>query len=189
MSLPSSAGRRAVYDQADRFGWISIVLHWLTAIAVIVLWFLGKAIAFADADSVEPQRRLHMSMGIVLWLLLAGRIAWRLRSGHPRARGLTDLTHRIARFSHYLLLAALSLMLLSGPLMAWANGASIPVFDWFVIPGPIGESPAVRSVMHTIHLTSSNLILWVTLLHVAGAFKHLMFHHDEAFVRMLWPGR
>ncbi len=189
MSPPSPEDRRAVYDQADRFGWISIVLHWLTAIAIVVLWFLGKGIAFADADNVESQRRLHMSMGMLLWLLLAGRIVWRLRSGHPRARGLTDMTHRIAKFSHYILLAAVSLMLLSGPLMAWANGASIPVFGWFVVPGPFGESAAMRNVMHAIHLTSSNLILCVTLLHVAGAFKHLMFHDDEAFVRMLWPRR
>ena len=189
MSPPCSEDRRAVYDQADRFGWVSIVLHWLTAIAVIALWLLGKGIVFADADNVEPQRRLHMSAGIVLWLLLAGRIVWRLRSGHPRARGLTDVTHRVAKVSHYVLLVALSLMLLSGPLMAWANGAAIPVFGWFVIPGPFGESAAVRSFMHTIHLASSNLILWITLLHIAGAFKHLMFHDDEAFVRMLWPRR
>lgn len=189
MLQPSSDDRHAVYDQADRFGWISIALHWLTAAAVLVLWFAGKGIAFADVDKVESQRNLHMSMGIVLWLLLAGRIVWRLQSGHPRARGLTDFTHRVAKYSHYALLVAVSLMLLSGPLMAWANGAPIPVFGWFAVPGPLDESPALRNAMHTVHVASSNIILWLTLLHIAGALKHLMFHDDDAFVRMLWPRR
>lgn len=176
-------------DQRDRFGWISISLHWITAIAVIALWYLGWSLDFIEAGAVDAQRRLHMSIGISAWVLIAVRIAWRLRSAHPRARGLGNVAHRLAKASHYLLLAALSVMLMSGPLMAWASGASIPVFDWFDVPGPVGESPVLQNLMHSLHVSSANVILVVTVIHVAAALKHLMFHEDESFVRMLWPGR
>ena len=130
-----------------------------------------------------------MSIGITVWLLIAFRIVWRIRAGHPRSRGLTDRTHRLAKIAHYLLLAAISLMLLTGPLMVWANGASIPVFSRFSIPGPIPESEALREFAYAIHVVSANVLLWLTLLHIAGALKHLMFHADDSFARMLWPGR
>lgn len=179
----------SAFDQPDRFGWISISLHWLTAVAVIALWYLGWSLDLLDPDEADAQRRLHMSIGISAWLLVAARIVWRLRSAHPRARGLGNLTHRIARASHYVLLAALSFMLMSGPLMAWASGMPIPVFGWFNVPGPVGESPALQSLMHNIHVSSANVIFIITVLHIAAAFKHLMFHDDDSFAGMLWPGR
>lgn len=178
-----------LFDGPDHFGWVSIVLHWLTAIAIVVLLFLGKTLTIVDAADVAAQRSLHMSIGITAWLLIAARIGWRVRSSHPRSRGLGPLTHRLAKYSHYLLLLALSLMLISGPLMAWAGGNAIPVFDWFSIPGPIGELQALQTAMHSVHVLGGNVILWVTVLHIAAAFKHLMFHDDDSFARMLWPGR
>lgn len=180
---------RRLDDRADRYGWISIALHWLVAVAVIVMWVIGKSIPAEPMEAADEQRKLHMSIGIALWLLIAFRIAWRVRSGHPHVPGLRDFTYRLAKITHYLLLAAISLMLLSGPLMAWANGATIPVFGWFGIPGPFEKSDGLRDILHAIHVASSNVLLWLTLLHVSGAFKHLMFHADDSFVRMLWPGK
>lgn len=181
--------RSTLFDRSDRFGWVSIVLHWLTAVVVIVLLFFGKTLAIIDAADVAAQRALHMSIGITAWLLIAARIVWRVRSSHPRSRGLKPLTHRLAKYSHYLLLAALSMMLISGPLMAWAGGNAIPVFGWFSLPGPVGELPALQTAMHSVHAFCGNVILWLSVLHVTAAFKHLMFHDDDSFARMLWPGR
>ena len=80
-------------------------------------------------------------------------------------------------------------MLVSGPLMTWASGSPIPVFGCFIVPGPVGELPSLQTAMHAIHVFCGNVILWVSVLHVAAAFKHLMFHDDDSFARMLWPGR
>ncbi len=176
-------------DRPDRYGWLSILLHWTSAAAVIALWIIGKGIDFADADAIDQQRALHMSIGVSVWLLLAVRIGWRIRSGHPRAAGLTDRTFRVAMYAHYATLVAIALMLVSGPVMVWANDASIPVFGAFEIPGPVGASPTLRAAARTTHVVAANVILLLTLAHIAGALKHLMFHADESFVRMLWPGR
>lgn len=189
MSSTDTKSTSALFDQATRFGWISIALHWSSAAVVILMLYLGATLSFMDVDAAAAQRNLHMSLGICGWVLVAARIVWRFRSIHPRATGLNDLTHQIARWSHYALLIGLSLMLISGPLMAWSSGAAIPVVGSLSLPSPIGQWPGLLFVAQKTHIVAGNVVLWLTLLHVLAGFKHLMFHDDDSFVRMLWPVR
>ena len=168
MNQPNS-----LQDQPNSFGWISICLHWLTAIVITALWILGKSIEFQAAEAIDARRSLHITIGLIAWLLLAGRIVWRLRNAHPRATGQSALTHKLARLAHYLMLGLLALMLFSGPLLAWSFS---------------GQS-ALAALMHTIHATTANLLALLVLLHVLAALKHLMFNDDETIARIFIPRR
>ncbi|MEZ5490395.1 MAG: cytochrome b/b6 domain-containing protein [Gammaproteobacteria bacterium] len=161
------------YDQPDSFGWISIALHWLTAAVIIALWFLGKSIEFQAADQLAERRSLHVTLGLVAWLLLAARIFWRLRHAHPRARGQGKRIHQVARFTHYWMLALLSIMLLSGPLLAWT----------------LSNLPDLAGLLHRLHALSANLLALLIVIHIAGALKHLMFNDDETVARIFIPRR
>jgi len=165
--------RSLLFDQPNSFGWISIVLHWSTALAIISLWFLGKSIAFQAPELVDARRSLHITLGLVLWLPLAGRIVWRLVTAHPRSTGQSLLTHQVARVAHYLLLAVLGLMLISGPLLAWLSAE----------PGPM-----VNTLLF-VHANTANLFAVLIGLHVLAALKHLMFHDDETVARIFAPRR
>ena len=46
-------------DRADRYGWISIALHWLVALAVIALWIIGKSISGSPNDTIDERRGLR----------------------------------------------------------------------------------------------------------------------------------
>ena len=47
-------------DQADSFGWISILVHWLTTVLVIALWFIGRSITEQGSlEAVDARRSLH----------------------------------------------------------------------------------------------------------------------------------
>lgn len=162
-----------LYDRRDSFGWISIGLHWLTAAIVITMWILGKNIADGAIDEIAARRALHVTLGLSTWVLLAARIAWRLAMPHPRAQGQSLRIHRFARVFHYVLLAALGVMLLSGPLLAWLLPEQEPSVD----------------IVRTIHAGTANILFLLVVIHVGGALKHLMFHHDDTIVRMLWPLR
>lgn len=179
----------AFFDSGTRYGWISILFHWITAIAVIALWVIGKSILNGPSEETDAIRQLHVSIAVSVWLVLFFRVIWRFRSGHPHVEGVTALVHRIAKSAHYITLIALLLMLGSGPFLVWSSGNSINVFNWLVIPTPIEKSESVRTVAWVIHSNSSMLLLWLTILHVAGALKHLMFHSDDTFVRIFWPGK
>ncbi len=169
--------RSSLYDTPDSFGWISIALHWTTAIAIIVLWLVGKSIALQPADEIDPRRSLHIILGLVAWLPLAGRVVWRLMVVHPRAAGQTRLVHALAQVAHYLILAALSVMIISGPLMAWAMSSENPALA------------TVADIALAFHSTAAVVLFALVTLHILAALKHLMFHEDETIVRIFLPRR
>jgi len=162
-----------LYDSPNSFGWISITLHWATALAVVALWFLGKSIMWVPTEELDARRSLHIVTGLSLWLLLAGRIAWRLRVTHPRAVGQSDRTHTVARIAHFLMLTALAVMLVSGPVMAW------------LLP----ERTALANAALAVHATTATVLIVMVVLHIGGALKHLMFHDDETIARIFVPRR
>jgi cytochrome b561 len=178
-------------DTTNGYGWISIALHWLTAIAILTIWFIGSSIT-AQEDMAEYERllRLHTSIAIAAYALLWVRIAWRFVKGHPGPLpGQAGAFYAIGKFTHYAILIAIALMLVSGPLMVWARGADIHVFDWFAIPGPFGMNMPLYDVMHTIHVWCSRVIIAGTLLHIGGVYKHAAFNQDGTFGKMLVASR
>ena len=162
-------------DRPDSFGWISIALHWLTAVVIVILWGLGRSIEFQAPEAMTDRRTLHVTLGLLAWLLLAGRIVWRLRNSHPRAVGQSAAIHKVAMAAHYLMLGLLSVMLVSGPLLA--------------LTLTMDNTATVAAAAHTIHNLAANLLAILVILHIAGAFKHLMFNDDETLARIFTPGR
>lgn len=158
-------------DQADSFGWISIGLHWTTTVAIVVLWFLGQSISSQPAEELDARRALHVTIGLIVWLPLGARILWRFRSKHPHVTGQSLLTHRAARITHYTLLIVLTVMIVSGPLMAW------------VIP----EKTGLAEIALQFHSNAAKLLFVLVVLHILAAFKHLMFHDDETIARIFVP--
>ena len=187
--VASNAASAGLYDGRSSYGWISIALHWATGVLVVALWIIGKGIETAPLDAVDGRRALHISIAASAWLLIAFRIVWRLRRGHPHARGQSMLVHRIAASAHYLMLAGLGLMLLSGPLLVWSGGQPVELFAGIRIPSPTGHMDGVRELARWVHENMALLLLLLVAAHVAGALKHLMFHADETFARMIFPPR
>ena len=57
------------------YGWIAIALHWISAVGVTVLYFLGEQMEDA-ADRAEKiaARDLHVSVAMLLIAFLAARL-------------------------------------------------------------------------------------------------------------------
>jgi cytochrome b561 len=174
-------------DSSHSFGWVSIFLHWLSAVLVIILWVIGDGISALEPEQVSERRQLHVSLALAFYLFLLARIMWRLHSKHPHVRGQSVLTHRLAATVHYLLLAGLAGMLCSGPLLAWSSATPIVIFGRFDIQGPAAGIPWIHELASATHGFCGKAVLWLTVIHVVGAFKHLMFHNDETFARMFVP--
>ena len=162
------------YDNPKSFGWISIAVHWITAVVIIVLWFIGDSITAQEPELVDQRRNLHVSIALAFYLLLAFRVIWRLKVGHPHVSGQTVFIHWVAQAVHYVLLAAVTVMLITGPLMLLANYT---------------DSSPLRDTAFAIHNFTGTVIVTLTVVHIGGALKHLMFHHDETIIRMLKPRR
>jgi cytochrome b561 len=178
-----------IRDSQQSFGWVSIALHWVTAIVIFVLWFLGDSIAAQDGDLVDQRRDLHVSIALSAYLVLIFRIYWRFRIGHPHVSGQTMRIHLFAQAVHYILLISVAVMLISGPVMVWANGGSLSIFGLVSIPWPFASSPSMHASALAVHTFTGTIIVSLTVLHIAGALKQLMFNEDETIIRMIRPRR
>ena len=177
-------------DTRTGYGWISIALHWLTAIVILTLWFIGSSIEADLSAGSSDQLRLHTSIAITAYVLLWARVIWRFKFKHPQATAeQKGLFYEIGKWTHYLILAAVAGMLLSGPLMVWSRGEPIYVFDWFTIPGPYGMNMDFFTVLHGIHVWCSRIIIVGTALHLGGVYKHAAFNQDGTFGKMLVAAR
>jgi cytochrome b561 len=97
--------------------------------------------------------------------------------------------YKIGKYTHYVILAAVAAMLISGPLMVWSRGEAIFVFDWFTIPAPYGKNMELYTFLHAIHVWGSRIIIVGTLLHLGGVYKHAAFNQDGTFGKMLVAAR
>lgn len=178
MALPGA-------DRDGGYGWISIALHWLAAIAIIVLLFAGDSIGVVG----DSARRTHTTIAACAWLVLAVRIAWRFAEGHPpRAPGQGALSFHAGLLVHYLLLAGIALMLASGPLAGWASGAGIWIFDLHAL-GAERPLPALYAAARLAHGAGATTLAIGTTAHVAGVLKHMFVDHDHTLDRMMAPPR
>ena len=177
-------------DTRTGYGWISIALHWLTAILILTIWFIGSSIQSDLAAGSRDTLHLHTSLAISAYVLLWARVIWRFKLGHPDATpDQRGLFYQIGKYTHYAILCAIGAMLISGPLMVWARGDEIHVFDWFTIPGPFGMNMDLALFLHAIHVWGSRVIIIGTVLHLGGVYKHAAFNQDGTFGKMLVAAR
>jgi cytochrome b561 len=179
-----------IFDTRTGYGWISIALHWLTAIAILTIWFIGSSIESDLAAGSTEYLRLHTSIAMSAYVLLWARILWRFKQRHPDATPeQKGVFYEIGKYTHYVILAAVAAMLVSGPLMVWSRGEPIYVFDWFTIPAPYGMNMDLYTMLHGIHVWGSRIIIIGTVLHLGGVYKHAAFNQDGTFGKMLVAAR
>lgn len=180
--------RRIRWQDGPRsFGWVSILLHWFGAAVIVTLLFAGDSINASKGLSGDAALRFHTTLALCAYALLWTRVIWRVAKGHPRrlprqSRG----SYAIATPAHWILLAALAVMLVTGPTMAWAGGLPLRLFS-LDIPSPIAPTFWLFQAMHAGHLAAAWILGWGTLLHVLAVIKHVAVDRDGSFDRMMVP--
>jgi cytochrome b561 len=174
-------------DGPDRYGWISIALHWISACVIFTLWFIGDSIGARGAPSFDETVRAHTTIALGFYALLWARAIWRFKYGHPKPSPHHSKTSfLIGNIAHYLMMTCLAVMLVSGPIMAWSGGIPLRIFDWR-IAAPFPINGELFAFAHSIHVTAASILIWTILLHITGVVKHLVIDHDGTFDRIMVP--
>ena len=158
-------------DASTRYGWTSIALHWAGAIAAVMLWLIGHVMTAQDTAEARKAELVHVhtSVAVAVYGLLAGRIVHRLAVGFPGPAGdLSPVRFVVTRTVQYAVLIGIAVQLISGPLMVWANGDAIGVFDWGAIPSPFEPSAALHALLLEVHRTTRWALMVAVLAHVGG---------------------
>lgn len=171
----------------DNYDGISRVNHWLTAFAMIAMLCFGFYLAWIAEPG--PQKgaivQIHKACGVLVFLFVLWRVGYRLAQGFkPDAAPMPPWQEIAARTVHWVLIAGMVLMPVSGMLGSYFSGRSTNVFGLFTIPsGP--EVKLISGPAHELHA----IIAWVLVIaiaaHVAGALKHHLIDRDTTLLRML----
>lgn len=169
------------------YGLVSILLHWLVALAVFGLFGLGLWMVGLDYYSgwYRTAPDLHKSIGIVLLLVMLGRLAWRFVSPPPPAPASHGAATRLAsRAGHAFLYLALFGVMLSGYLISTADGRGIAVFGLFEVPAILSGLPGQADVAGVVHEYLAWALVIFAGLHALAALKHHFIDRDATLVRM-----
>jgi len=173
----------------QRYGAVAQLLHWTTAILVLVAFIYGPGGSETRvyAASRDFDRHLHETLGTAVFALAIVRVAWRLFARRPdpapasRWMGLAAAT---VQGLLYLLLFAVPLTAILG---AWLEGHSLAYLGGLEIAPPMAASHDLGSGIAEIHTWLGDAILWVAGLHAVAALYHHAILKDSVLASML-PG-
>lgn len=175
-------------NSAERYGYLSVLLHWGVAFTVYGMFALGLWMVSLGYYDIWYHRapEIHKSIGILLFIVLVIRMVWRWVSPPPPAlTTYTRVTRLSATLAHWLLYGILFSILITGYFISTANGQSISVFGWFEIPASLADGASQADSAGTIHLYLAWSVVVLSALHALAAFKHHLFDKDATLKRML----
>lgn len=168
------------------WGKTSKLLHWLGAALIFYLlihglWMVGlpREIRFAHYEA-------HAAVGYLFIALTLARLAWRWTHEVPPLPADAPRWERIAGHAGHW---GLYLLMLASAVSGWALAGTFgrpldSVFGWFRVPALLAER-SLHGPMEQAHVWLSWALAFLVVIHVAGAFYHLLWKHDEVMQRML----
>jgi cytochrome b561 len=169
------------------YGMTARVLHWLVAVAVLVMVPLGVVIANEWGGPLQQWLYdLHKSIGATLLPLVVVRLAWRL--AHPPLPLPPDIPaaqQAAAHGVHW----TLYVLLIVQPLVGWiatsAYPAPVPVFGLFELPRIWPEDRPLSERLFQVHRWLGILLGVVALGHIGAALHHHVVRKDRVLMRMI----
>lgn len=177
-----------------RYSAVARALHWVTAALVVGLLLSGPVMTrlpLTYADEKLALYDLHKSFGILVLLLTALRVGWRLANRPPPLPATMPGWQRgAARATHLVFYVLLIVMPLSGWIMVSASPWATPTLvlglvEWPRLPvSLLGEPIPLQDAATRLHRFAGYSFALLASLHVAAALKHHWIDRDDVLVRM-----
>lgn len=166
-----------------RYGTVAIAIHWLTAVAILLMLISGLAAVNTADTAVELNLlRAHATMGALVGVLTLLRIVWWLFfDRRPAAAASLSRGQAMAsRVVHYGLYAVVLVMvssgigtvLLSGAAAQLTGGAPLPLPDFTLAPA------------FTVHGLLARGLIILLAGHIGAALWHQFIRRDRLLARM-----
>ncbi|MFT4585891.1 MAG: cytochrome b561 [Gammaproteobacteria bacterium] len=176
-------------NTSARFGLVTKLLHWLIALMMLALVWLGwYMVDLTYYDKWYNQAlSYHKAAGLVVLGLAAFWLGWRMLSPSPQARESSPIwVRRSATIMHGILVLLMLVIPLTGYVISTSAGKSVSVFDWFNIPALFEISTQLRDAAIAAHYYLAYGLCILVAGHVGAACKHQFVNRDGTLTRMLW---
>jgi cytochrome b561 len=174
-----------------RFPLVSRVLHWLMALMVLAMLFIGTGMAASVSERYRFLIAIHRPLGLAVLILVAIRLVNRLiNPPPPLPDSLPSLQRVAAKASHALLYALMFII----PLLGWGMLSAAPypvvIYGSLRLPPILPQNPVLYSWLRELHGDFAYLLFAVFLAHLGAALMHGLIRRDGVFESMAtWSRR
>jgi cytochrome b561 len=171
-----------------RYSSTNQTLHWLTALCMFAILPLAWVMTSMRHDA-PPRDTLfawHETLGLIVLLVTACRIVWRIFDGPPPyparvARWESGLAHA----TYWLFFVVLLWMPVTGFLTASYGGHRIKLFDLVLTPTILPKDDAQHKLFDSLHLLGQWAVYALIALHLSAVAFHLIWSGTGVLGRML----
>jgi len=163
------------------YGTLARVLHWIAAIGIFALIYMGLEQAGMDRGPAKAELRvLHGSVALIVLLLMTIRLVWRWMNEVPaHPEGMAAWQKLSARLVHWGIYLAVFVQLLSGPMTVASGGRPIAFFNLFSFSLPVEESEDSHHFYEEVHEFAWKIVAALLLVHILGAlYNHFVLKND-----------
>ncbi|HEY8576483.1 MAG TPA: cytochrome b [Devosia sp.] len=170
-------------SSAQKYGSVAIAIHWLTALAIVLMLASGlNAANMPDGAQKLGLLRFHAITGMLVGVLTLLRILWWLvfdkHPGNPPGMPAPQLW--AARLVHLGLYVVILVMVSSGFATVILTGANLQLFGNAPLPLPdFSLAPPF-----TVHGIIARLLIALLVVHIGAALWHQFVRGDRLLARM-----
>jgi cytochrome b561 len=161
------------------FAPLARLLHWLMALMVIAMLFIGAGLAASVSQRHEWLIHLHKPLGIAILALVIVRLVVRFSTRQPPLPADLPMWQVLAAKASHWMLYGLMLVL---PLLGWAmiSAAGDPVMlgSSVQLPALVAANAPLFAVLRKAHGFLAYLLFLTVLLHLAAALFHGLIRRD-----------
>jgi cytochrome b561 len=173
-----------------RYGAVAILFHWSMALLVIGLAALGLYMVTLPDVGFDTNKvtlvLYHKEFGLLVLVLLATRLAWRITQILPRlVEHLPDWQKIAARFVHLSFYALLFALPMTGYLMSSAAGIPVSFFGLFTLPDFVHRDYGLFQRYVAVHQWLGYVLILFIFVHAGAALRHHFVFKDDTLRRML----
>ena len=159
------------------------LFHWLTALLVLVQIPLGILVTNFDLGGLY---NLHKSMGVLILIVVIGRLLWRMTHRPPPLSSDIPAIQRLAAHAvHWALYALLIIQPVVGWIATSAYPAPIPFFGLFEMPPIWWADRSLSERLFVVHLGAGIAMAGLLAAHIGAALFHHFVRKDTVLNRMI----
>jgi cytochrome b561 len=173
-----------VKNTLTEYGIISKLLHWLSAILLLIQIPLGFYLV--DLDFGEERltiENIHIIIGLSIFYLVIIRLLSKIFNPTPKLDpGIFKGQKFIAKLNHILLYAAILAITISGILKKLFNGETLVIFFKEI---KIQDNFTLADQFYNIHIFSNYSIIALITLHIFAVIVHKLFFNENLLKKIL----
>lgn len=171
-----------------QFALFSRVLHWVMAVMLLAMLFIGVSMV-ASLGDYHTLVAIHRPLGILILIFAAIRLINRKLTKLPPFPPTMSRRERFIASSSEKLLYTLMFAL---PLVGWGmlSAGHYPIVMWgsFHLPAILPADPTLFAILRKTHTILAYLLFFTFLAHLSAVLFHTLVVRDRLLDRMaLWP--